>query len=234
METKEKVRSEFDQVALSLTEGGYRDRPAVLQRRKEALKRIPPHCDQVLEIGCGWGDFARYLAGRSSHVLAVDLSPEMIRVAREQNAGFPNIEFQVADAMEYPYPPDTFDLVISFMTFHHLPLEQIMEKARYTLKPGGVLIVFDACTQTGFRNRAIKTIRHWIYTGRKAALRLMGKRNRHKGGRGMQSHAEEEEHPTVEFIRQVSSRVLPGASVKEYYGQDRYTLVWKKPSPTKP
>ena len=228
METKEEVRSEFDRVAVSIAER-HSERPFVLQRRKDVLKLIPPHCERALEIGCGLGDFARYLAGRSSHVLAFDLSPEMIRVAREQNAGFPNIEFQVADAMEFPYPPDTFDLVISFMTFHHLPLEQIMEKMRYTLKPGGVLIVFDACTQTGFRNQISQTFQGWVRLGRKVALRLMGKRNRWNGGRGMKAHAEEEEHPTVEFVRQVSSRVLPGVSIKEHYGQNRYTLFWKKP-----
>jgi hypothetical protein len=65
--------------------------------------------------------------------------------------------------------------------------------------------------------------------GRKVALRLMGKRNRWNGGRGMKAHAEEEEHPTVEFVRQVSSRILPGVSIKEHYGQNRYTLFWKKP-----
>ena len=46
------------------------------------LKHIPLHCGNALEIGCGTGKFARLLAERSDHVLALDLSPNMIRIAR--------------------------------------------------------------------------------------------------------------------------------------------------------
>ena len=49
------------------------------------LAQLPRRCARALEIGCGTGAFARLLARRADHVLALDLSPEMIRVTREHS-----------------------------------------------------------------------------------------------------------------------------------------------------
>ena len=48
------------------------------------LKHLPAHCGSVCEIGCGTGGLARTLAGRADSVLALDLSPAMIRIAQER------------------------------------------------------------------------------------------------------------------------------------------------------
>src|SRR5688572_9869476 len=73
------------------------------------LRHLPANCRDVLEIGCGTGTFARRLAERCEHVLALDLSPEMIRIARDRSAQFPNIDFQLADVCDLPLPVDSFD-----------------------------------------------------------------------------------------------------------------------------
>ena len=63
------------------------------------LRHVPSPCSESLEIGCGTGAFSRLLAARSDRVLALDLSPNMIRIAEEQSAQYPNLDFRVADVM---------------------------------------------------------------------------------------------------------------------------------------
>jgi ubiquinone/menaquinone biosynthesis C-methylase UbiE len=55
-------------------------------------------------------------------VLALDLSPEMIRIARERSTQFPNIEFQLADVRELSLPDEHFDCIASIATLHHYRL----------------------------------------------------------------------------------------------------------------
>ncbi|HBB86660.1 MAG TPA: class I SAM-dependent methyltransferase [Blastocatellia bacterium] len=74
-------QADFDRIALASPEGGIQNE----HYHNFLLKQVPSRCDQVLEIGCGTGTFARALAARSNHVLGIDLSPEMIRLARENS-----------------------------------------------------------------------------------------------------------------------------------------------------
>ncbi len=55
----------------------------------------------VGDIGCGTGRLGPYLAARGLSPRGVDLSPEMIRVARRD---FPGFGFDVADVRELPFP----------------------------------------------------------------------------------------------------------------------------------
>lgn len=73
--------------------------------------------DQVLDVGCGTGVSARAAAALASrgHVLGVDLSSEMIHVARALAAqsAITNVSFLHADAQVHPFEPGLFDVVIS-------------------------------------------------------------------------------------------------------------------------
>ena len=107
------------------------------------LQHLPSNCHNALEIGCGTGGFARALAERFEHVLAFDLSPEMIRLARERSTQFPNLEFELTDICDRSLPDESFDLIASIATLHHLPFEEILSKMKAALKPGGVLLILD-------------------------------------------------------------------------------------------
>src|SRR5215216_5407704 len=62
------------------------------------LGHVPTPCAEALDVGCGMGTFSRALAWRAGRVVGVDLSPQMVRIARERSRGFTNIEYVEADA----------------------------------------------------------------------------------------------------------------------------------------
>src|ERR1041384_3969868 len=84
------VEADFDRLALLDDEGWTANN----HYHGALLKYVPENCEQALEIGCGTGAFARELAARCRRVVALDLSAEMIRVARSRSARFDNVEFQ--------------------------------------------------------------------------------------------------------------------------------------------
>ncbi len=100
------------------------------------LRALPAYCPQALEMGCGTGSFARLLAERAGRVLALDLSPRMIQVARASSRDYPNIDFQVADVLAWDFPAGRFDAIATITTLHHLPLETTLSKMKGGLKVG--------------------------------------------------------------------------------------------------
>ncbi len=103
---------------------------------------------EVLEVGCGTGTTALHLAPGVRRMLAIDVSPAMIAIARERlvDQGAPNLEFRVADA-DAPWPgPGGFDAVLAFNLLHvmqDLPLT--LRAIASALKPGGLFISKTAC-----------------------------------------------------------------------------------------
>lgn len=104
---------------------------------------------KVLDAGTGPGTLARNIA-RSFPQLAVygiDLSEEMIRLAREQARDEQQVErvhFDIGDIAQLPYPDDSFDLVVSTISMHHWhELEQPLRDLYRVLRPGGRLWIYD-------------------------------------------------------------------------------------------
>jgi SAM-dependent methyltransferase len=133
------IQKDFDRIALVSPDGSLQNS----LYHDFLLRQLPSDCQAALEIGCGKGEFSRRLAEMSDRVLALDLSPEMIRIARAQSAHLADIDFQIADVMSYDLPPETFDCIASIATLHHLPLREILLKMKAALKPGGVLLILD-------------------------------------------------------------------------------------------
>src|SRR5260370_39606798 len=101
------VQADFDRIALVSPDGSVQNN----HYHRFLLRQLPIDCRSALEIGCGKGEFSRLLAARSRRVLALDLSSEMIRLARASSAHLANIEFQIADVMRYDLPIDVFDCI---------------------------------------------------------------------------------------------------------------------------
>ena len=106
--------------------------------------------NQILEIGCGTGVAAREIAGRenfSGHITATDLSPGLVKIARElaaKEGKSESIEFRVGDCRQLEMPDSSFDIVIAHTLISHVPnpIDVLHESARL-VKPGGKIVFFD-------------------------------------------------------------------------------------------
>jgi len=93
---------------------------------------------EVLDIGCGWGSFARYAAEEyGARVLGITVSKEQVKLGRELCGGLPvEIRFQ-----DYRDVTGRFDRVISIGVMEHVGVKNYrnyMEVVDRTLKPGGI------------------------------------------------------------------------------------------------
>jgi SAM-dependent methyltransferase len=94
----------------------------------------------VADLGCGPGRLEPYLAARGLSPRGIDLSPEMIRVARRDHPGF---EFDIADLRELPFEDASLAGVACWYSLMYLPPPDrpaaFTELAR-VVKPGGYLV----------------------------------------------------------------------------------------------
>ena len=101
----------------------------------------------ILNYGCGIGKsemfFHKYFPSCSS--LGVDISPESIRKAEEENIHLPSAQFTLFSPGEFPNW-GTFDVIYIANVFHHIPHElhhDILVHLRTQLKPNGHLFMFE-------------------------------------------------------------------------------------------
>jgi 2-polyprenyl-3-methyl-5-hydroxy-6-metoxy-1,4-benzoquinol methylase len=135
----QKIRNDFDSIALHDQEGWDHNN----HYHRFLLKQLPAECKTVLDIGCGTGEFSRLVAKRCEMVVAIDLSPNMIEVAKQRSKKFSNINFQVVDVLQWSAPIEQYDVIVSVATLHHLPVETLLPTLKAALKPGGKLLILD-------------------------------------------------------------------------------------------
>lgn len=94
----------------------------------------------VLEYGCGDGRNTLLLARRGAKVTAVDISPELIDIARRrlrENNVVANVDFIVGSAHDLPLPDNSIDVVFGMAILHHLDLKSSQREVRRVLRSGG-------------------------------------------------------------------------------------------------
>jgi 2-polyprenyl-3-methyl-5-hydroxy-6-metoxy-1,4-benzoquinol methylase len=95
----------------------------------------------VLEIGCGRGGFAEWLASAGAQLTAADVSTVAVETGRARSRQAA-ITWRVEDIQELSFPDCSFDVVVSCETVEHLPdpMRAVRELAR-VLRPGGALVL---------------------------------------------------------------------------------------------
>lgn len=98
--------------------------------------------DKILDLGCGNGRFFELLKDKDINYIGVDFSEKLIEIARKK---YPKVKFQVADALDLPFPNNYFDKIYSIAVLHHIPSKQFrlqfLKETRRILKPNGLLIL---------------------------------------------------------------------------------------------
>jgi len=96
--------------------------------------------DRVLELGCGNGGMAEYIAGKTgANVTGIDLIHEAIRQASRRAIENQNLKFLVADIARLPFDDATFDVVISIDTLYFGELPELIAEVKRVLIDGGRL-----------------------------------------------------------------------------------------------
>ncbi|HZU70830.1 MAG TPA: class I SAM-dependent methyltransferase [Ktedonobacteraceae bacterium] len=189
------------------------------------LRQVPSPCRNAMEIGCGSGAFARLLAQKAEHVLALDLSPQMIRLAKERSQQYTNIDYQVADVLSWDFAPEQFDCIVSIATLHHLPMEDILSKLKTALAPGGKLIVLDLYQASLFDLSIFLIAVPYNYMLK--FLKTGRTRESEAVRQAWAEHGKHDTYLTLAQLRQICKKVLPGARVRRHLLW-RYSLVWRK------
>lgn len=104
----------------------------------DAFREALPEQGRVLDVGCGVGVDAHYLASHGHDVIAVDRSEAMIRRARQQHT---RVSFQVGDLRELSYD-NAFDGVVASYSLIHVPkddIQGVLSSVKRWLKPRMVL-----------------------------------------------------------------------------------------------
>ncbi len=111
------------------------------------LKRFPRSTNsralRALEVGCGPGRLMRPLSRRFGEIHGVDVSDEMIRLAREKLRGIPHAHVHLSSGADLAqFADESFDVVYSYAVFQHIPSRDVvwsyLSEIVRVLKPGGV------------------------------------------------------------------------------------------------
>ena len=116
-------------------EGAYETRTHPSAFLEESRRRLPPP-GRALDLACGTGRNALFLAGLGFTVDAVDISPEALAIGRARSKGLP-IEWIERDLDDGFEPSTTYDLILN-IRFVNLPL---LDTLLPSLRPNGVLLV---------------------------------------------------------------------------------------------
>jgi tocopherol O-methyltransferase len=105
---------------------------------------------KIIDIGCGIGGSSLYLADKlQGEVVGITLSPVQANRAQERAAAAKlsdRATFKVANALDIPYPDNTFDLVWTLESGEHMPdKEKFLRECYRVMKPGGQIIMATWC-----------------------------------------------------------------------------------------
>lgn len=157
--TNQQIRERFDNDTerFSNLETGQQttiDAPLTMELCTEAAKYANPHATELLDIGCGAGNYTLKMLGKVPGLNCTlnDLSMPMLQKAKErvtpQTGG--TITLIQDDMRNLNLPDNQFDIVLAAATLHHLrdddDWELMFNKIYRTLKPGGSFWVSDLIT----------------------------------------------------------------------------------------
>lgn len=118
--------------------------------------------DRLLELGCGVGRIGRELVSKVAHWEGADISANMLKVARERLADFPNAGFtELTRSNLKPLPDASIDKAYCVAVFIHMDKEDFclyLEDLARVIKPGGLLFfdTWNLAHRVGWRRFAVE------------------------------------------------------------------------------
>ena len=100
----------------------------------------------VLDLGCGTGRLLNRLANQFPEITGtgLDLSPQMLRIARQNNRHRPRLIYLEGNAENLPFAEEQFDAVFNTISFLHYPQpDEVLKEVARVLSPGGKFYLVD-------------------------------------------------------------------------------------------
>ena len=104
---------------------------------------------RVLDMGCGSGVQSFYLGEHAKEVIGLDLSEQLIAIAKKRCAQYDHVRFQVGDACRLPYQDKSFDFIVSYgdVVSHIVDrYEQAISEMARVARPGAT-VTFEVDTK---------------------------------------------------------------------------------------
>jgi SAM-dependent methyltransferase len=150
LDNKALVRSQFGTHAANYVASRSHAMGASLNRLVELTQ--PQKSWRVLDIATGAGHTALAFAPHVAHVVASDLTPQMLEQAAllAKTRGIGNVSFESAEAERLPFPDAAFDLVTCRIAAHHFDdVAGFLTEAVRVLKPQGLFALVDNVAPAG-------------------------------------------------------------------------------------
>ena len=206
MKSAAELRADFDRIARASD-------PDALGPHEAGLLARLAGGERALDAGCGTGAVARRLAAKFDEVDAVDLSPEMIRIAREHSPDA-NLRYHVADLHDWLPREPIYDCITSMAVLHHFDARAIVPRLAAALRPGGTLLIVDVTDRPGLVNLPLNALA-WL-AQRRAPAELRA---------AFHEHGKDETYLTPRQARALFAELLPGAEVRAHLLW-RYSVTW--------
>ncbi|MDR1667667.1 MAG: class I SAM-dependent methyltransferase [Bacteroidales bacterium] len=158
--TVEEIRQNFDNdverfTHLDTGQISTIDAKYALELITETAKRLEPYAKNLLDVGCGAGNYTLTMLQKTPHLncTLVDLSKPMLDKALErvvaQTGG--KVKIVQGDIRDVALEENHFDIILAGAVLHHLrddsDWEKVFEKLYNLLKPGGCLMISDLVRQ---------------------------------------------------------------------------------------
>jgi len=159
----------------------------------------------LAEFGCGTGFYTQVLAGKADTIIATDISPGMLALAKGRIKAA-NVTFQVEDCQQTSLPNEAFDTVFMGLVIHFTEPAKALTEMRRILKPGGALIIanVDVRALTGLDR--VRCLLRILYQG------ITGYRVRPPKGFGKHMMTKRQ---LCELLSQSEFRVISAETIKD-------------------
>ncbi len=137
----------FDGAAARNLETVYQTPDLIGQRTRVIDLLAPRPGEHILDVGIGPGllayDLAR-LVGQGGRLSGLDISADMLAIARDRLASQPHAECVSGDAAALPFPDAAFDAAVSTQVYEYVPdMPLAVAELARVLRPGGRAVILD-------------------------------------------------------------------------------------------
>lgn len=141
----------------------YRDDPLRQKEQAEiaaAMKAVFAN-RHVLELACGTGFWTALAAEVVESILAIDISEEMLAIAKRKNLPREKVTFRIADAYSLSSIRGTFDACLANFWLSHVPKRQLnnfLRQLHRKLSPGAAVFITDNCYVPGVGGQLVEKL----------------------------------------------------------------------------